>query len=153
MPDEPRPLLAELGDVDRWLAEEDVAERTPFLVAPDGSYDVVLNSYFTSYRMVTPSSHTRRELLLVTRHGSWTSCGFTVRRLSSRMPPRGRGRGRGARPRRMTGARSSTGAAATRTGHWWSQRAGGVAAPLLRGDWAPRSSSSRRSCRPRRAAG
>jgi Bacteriocin-protection, YdeI or OmpD-Associated len=33
------------------------------------------------------------------------------------------------------------------------QRAGAVAAPLLRGDWAPRSSSSRRSCRPRRAAG
>jgi site-specific recombinase XerD len=58
-PDEPRPLLAELGDVDRWLAEEDVAERTPFLVAPDGSYDVVLNSYFTSYRMVTASSHTQ----------------------------------------------------------------------------------------------
>ncbi|WP_144024074.1 tyrosine-type recombinase/integrase [Amycolatopsis keratiniphila] len=57
-PSEPRPLLAELGHVDGWLAAEDIAERSPFLLAPDGSYDVVLNEYFDSYRMATASRHT-----------------------------------------------------------------------------------------------
>lgn len=45
--------------MDDWLDAEDVGERSPFLIAPDGSYDVVLNEYFGSYRMATASRHTQ----------------------------------------------------------------------------------------------
>jgi integrase len=41
------PLVGELGDLDRWLDERELLDDAPFLLGPDGSYDVVLNGYFT----------------------------------------------------------------------------------------------------------
>jgi hypothetical protein len=41
------PLVGELGDLDRWLDECGLLDDAPFLLGPDGSYDVVLNGYFT----------------------------------------------------------------------------------------------------------
>lgn len=57
-PSNPRPLLAELGQIDSWLAVEEIPEGSPFLLAPDGVYDVVLNEYFVSYRLAVASRHT-----------------------------------------------------------------------------------------------
>jgi site-specific recombinase XerD len=41
------PLVGELGDLNRWLDECGLLDDAPFLLGPDGSYDVVLNGYFT----------------------------------------------------------------------------------------------------------
>jgi hypothetical protein len=45
-------LLVELGKVDEWLDGQDIPDGAPFLIGPDGVYDVVLNNYFLSFRMV-----------------------------------------------------------------------------------------------------
>jgi site-specific recombinase XerC len=49
----------ELGKVDEWLDGQDILDGTPFLIAPDGVYDVVLNSFFLSFRLVAASRHTQ----------------------------------------------------------------------------------------------
>jgi len=65
LPREPRPLLKELledcgtAEMAAWLDAEGIAERTPFLIAPDGTYDVELNSYWPSSRMSGASRHTK----------------------------------------------------------------------------------------------
>ncbi|WP_329318787.1 tyrosine-type recombinase/integrase [Streptomyces sp. NBC_01262] len=54
VPREPRPLLAELMssvDMPAWLDAEGIAEGTPFLIGPDGVYDVALNGYGLSTEM------------------------------------------------------------------------------------------------------
>lgn len=58
-PVNPRPLLAELGGLGEWLDEEDISDGIPFLIAPDSSFDVSLNMYFQTYRMVMASPHTQ----------------------------------------------------------------------------------------------
>ncbi|MFF4963319.1 tyrosine-type recombinase/integrase [Streptomyces sp. NPDC001222] len=42
-----------------WLDSEGIGEGTPFLIAPDGSYDIELNGYWTSTQMIGGSRHTR----------------------------------------------------------------------------------------------
>jgi len=51
-------LLVELGGVDEWLDGAGIPDGAPFLIAPDGSYDVALNGYFLSVRMARLSRHT-----------------------------------------------------------------------------------------------
>jgi len=41
------PLVGELGDLDRWLHERELLDGAPFVLGPGGSYDLVLNRYFT----------------------------------------------------------------------------------------------------------
>jgi Phage integrase, N-terminal SAM-like domain len=45
------PLLDVLGDLDGWLDERGVLDGQPFLISPDGRYDVMLNRYFEHARM------------------------------------------------------------------------------------------------------
>jgi site-specific recombinase XerD len=62
VPAEPRPLLRELmesSDLARWLDREGIVERTPFLIGPDGVYDVELNRWWRSARMTSQSRHSR----------------------------------------------------------------------------------------------
>ena len=40
-----------LGDLDAWLDERGVLDGQPFLISPDGRYDVMLNRYFEQARM------------------------------------------------------------------------------------------------------
>lgn len=58
-PADPRPLLADLGGVGEWLDQEEIPDGTPFLIAPDGSFDESLNRHFLSYGMVMASPHTQ----------------------------------------------------------------------------------------------
>src|ERR1700722_2511475 len=48
MPQHPRPLLEGLSrtEVAEFLDENDIPDFLPFLIAPDGSYDIELNGYF-----------------------------------------------------------------------------------------------------------
>ncbi|MDH6700426.1 integrase [Streptomyces sp. MAA16] len=46
-PQTPDPLISTLWDLDEWLDEHDILDGTPYLIGPDGRYDVELNSYFT----------------------------------------------------------------------------------------------------------
>lgn len=46
-------MLVELGRVDSWLDSQGIADGTPFLMGPGGVFDVVLNGYFGSLRMVS----------------------------------------------------------------------------------------------------
>jgi site-specific recombinase XerD len=50
-PRTPEPLLDVLGDLDAWLDERGVLDGQPFLISPDGRYDVMLNRYFEQARM------------------------------------------------------------------------------------------------------
>ncbi|MDH6129863.1 integrase [Kitasatospora sp. GP82] len=62
MPREPRPLLAELTagvDMAAWLEAEGIADGTPYLMCPDGTYDIQLNSYWLSPEMTGSSRHTK----------------------------------------------------------------------------------------------
>ena len=53
----PLPFVAELpGDWDRWLVEDGIPERTPFLMLPTFEYDVELNAFFRSAGMVRLSA-------------------------------------------------------------------------------------------------
>src|SRR6266568_4916132 len=45
------PLLKVVGDLDEWLDEHGVLDGQPFLISPDGRYDVALNRYFEQARM------------------------------------------------------------------------------------------------------
>lgn len=45
------PLLDVIGDLDEWLDERGVLDGQPFLISPDGRYDVALNRYFEQARM------------------------------------------------------------------------------------------------------
>ena len=45
------PLLEVVGDLDEWLDELGVLDGQPFLISPDGRYDVALNRYFEQARM------------------------------------------------------------------------------------------------------
>src|SRR6266540_2495473 len=45
------PLLEVLGDLDEWLDRNEVLDGQPFLISPDGRYDVTLNRYFEQIRM------------------------------------------------------------------------------------------------------
>ncbi|MFD9288357.1 integrase [Streptomyces sp. NPDC060030] len=42
-----------------WLDVEGISDRTPFLIAPDGTYDVELNGYWISTQMMGASRHTK----------------------------------------------------------------------------------------------
>ncbi|PXY17028.1 tyrosine-type recombinase/integrase [Prauserella muralis] len=44
--------------LDRWLDDEDIPDRVPCLIAPDGRYDLALNRYFLQADMVDASEHT-----------------------------------------------------------------------------------------------
>src|SRR6266508_982696 len=76
------PLLEVLGDLDEWLDRNEVLDGQPFLISPDGRYDVTLNRYFEQIRMGaapwnTQASHARDlknflDLLWASRAGrSW----------------------------------------------------------------------------------
>jgi hypothetical protein len=45
------PLLDVIGDLDEWLDERGVLDGQPFLISPDGRYDVALNRYFEQASM------------------------------------------------------------------------------------------------------
>ncbi len=53
------PLLEVLGDLDGWLDERGVLDGQPFLISPDGRYDVTLNRYFEQARMSTAPWNTQ----------------------------------------------------------------------------------------------
>lgn len=60
VPVEPLPFVAELpGDWERWLAEDDMPVRTPFLISPAYDYDVELNAFFRSADMVGAAWNTQ----------------------------------------------------------------------------------------------
>ena len=59
-PRSPLPFVAELpADWDRWLAEDDTPERTPFLISPTFEYDVELNAFFLSAGMIGDAWNTQ----------------------------------------------------------------------------------------------
>jgi site-specific recombinase XerD len=72
-PREPRPLLAlwEQQDLDGWLDAEAVPEGLPFLLDPDGRYDVELNRYFQQARVLAGPENTQRAIAYDLR--SWLS--------------------------------------------------------------------------------
>ncbi|QDO42893.1 site-specific integrase [Streptomyces sp. RLB3-17] len=41
------PLIDTLWDLDEWLDEHKVLDGTPYLISPDGRYDIELNEFFT----------------------------------------------------------------------------------------------------------
>jgi site-specific recombinase XerD len=63
-PREPRPLLTlwEQADLDAWLDAEDIPEGLPFLLGPDGRYDVELNRYFLRAQVLAGSKNTQRAI-------------------------------------------------------------------------------------------
>src|SRR6266508_1914481 len=125
------PLLEVLGDLDEWLDRNEVLDGQPFLISPDGRYDVTLNRYFEQIRMGaapwnTQAAHARDlknflDFLWASRAGrSWRDA--RRRRIGPPMSGGGarirRGRGWSTRPgtvrsRRSTG--SSTGPSAVDT--------------------------------------
>ena len=59
-PRSPLPFVAELpGGWDRWLAEDDTPERTPFLISPTFEYDIELNAFFRSAGMIGDAWNTQ----------------------------------------------------------------------------------------------
>jgi len=63
-PAEPRPLLALWApeDLDAWLAAEDIPEGLPFLLDPEGRYDVELNRYFLRAQISAGPENTQRAI-------------------------------------------------------------------------------------------
>ncbi|GAA5766174.1 tyrosine recombinase XerC [Streptosporangium roseum] len=53
------PLLGSLGDLDEWLDRRDVLDGQPFLLSPQGEYDVALNRYFEQIGMATAPWNTQ----------------------------------------------------------------------------------------------
>jgi site-specific recombinase XerD len=72
-PAELRPLLAlwEQQDLDAWLDAEDVPEGLPFLLDPDGRYDVELNRYFLRAQVLAGPENTQQAIAYDLR--SWLS--------------------------------------------------------------------------------
>src|SRR6266536_5900614 len=63
-PREPQPLLDgwEPGELDAWLDAEDIPEGLPFLLDPDGRYDVDLNRYFQRAQIQAGPENTQRAI-------------------------------------------------------------------------------------------
>ena len=63
-PRELRPLLAlwEQQDLDGWLDAEGIPEGLPFLLGPDGRYDVELNRYFLRAQVSAAPLNTQRAI-------------------------------------------------------------------------------------------
>jgi site-specific recombinase XerD len=61
-PAEPRPLLAqwEPEDLAAWLKAEGIIDGLPFLLDPDGRYDVALNRYFLDLELAAAADNTQR---------------------------------------------------------------------------------------------
>jgi hypothetical protein len=66
-PTAPRPLLAgwDQDDLDGWLDAEDIPEGLPFLLDPDGRYDVELNRYFLRAQVLAGPENTQRAIAYV----------------------------------------------------------------------------------------
>lgn len=66
-PTELRPLLAlwEQQDLHGWLDAEDIPEGLPFLLDPDGRYDVELNRYFLRAQVSVAPLNTQRAIAYV----------------------------------------------------------------------------------------
>ncbi|WP_128977512.1 site-specific integrase [Streptomyces roseicoloratus] len=58
-PQTPDPLMDLLWDLDEWLDENGIDDGTPYLISPEGRYDVELNSYFTSELAASPEDTQR----------------------------------------------------------------------------------------------
>jgi site-specific recombinase XerD len=63
-PAEPRPLLThwEPGDLVAWLRAEGILDGLPFLLDPEGRYDVALNRYFLHGRIAAGPENTQRAI-------------------------------------------------------------------------------------------
>jgi hypothetical protein len=63
-PAEPRPLLTmwESGDLVAWLKAEGILDGLPFLLDPEGHYDVSLNRYFLHGRVDAGPENTQRAI-------------------------------------------------------------------------------------------
>lgn len=63
-PAEPRPLLThwEPGDLVAWLRAEGILDGLPFLLDPEGRYDVALNRYFLYGRIAAGPENTQRAI-------------------------------------------------------------------------------------------
>lgn len=66
-PTDPRPLLAlwEGADLDAWVDAEDIPDGLPFLLGPDGRYDVGLNRYFQCVQVSAGPENTQRAIAYV----------------------------------------------------------------------------------------
>ena len=53
------PLIDLLWDLDEWLDDRDVLDGTPYLISPDGVYDIELNAYFTTELAASPEDTQR----------------------------------------------------------------------------------------------
>ncbi|MEU9658730.1 site-specific integrase [Streptomyces chartreusis] len=53
------PLIDTLWDLDEWLEEHNVLEGTPYLISPDGRYDIELNEYFILELAASPQDTQR----------------------------------------------------------------------------------------------
>ena len=105
------PLLDVIGDLDEWLDERGVLDGQPFLISPDGRYDVALNRYFEQARMSA---------------APWNTQAAHARDLKNFLDFLGRtGRAsHGVRRPRRTGPPMSAGGAKIRAGRGWSTRPG-----------------------------
>ncbi|MFE1830172.1 tyrosine-type recombinase/integrase [Streptomyces yangpuensis] len=53
------PLIDALWDLDEWLDNHNVLDGSPYLISPDGRYDVELNKYFTTELSASPENTQR----------------------------------------------------------------------------------------------
>jgi hypothetical protein len=53
------PLIDILWDLDQWLDDHDVLDGQPYLISPEGGYDVQLNEYFTTVLNAAPQGTQR----------------------------------------------------------------------------------------------
>jgi len=54
LPQAADPLISTLWDLDEWLDVNDVPDGRPYLIAPDGRYDIELNRYFETELNASP---------------------------------------------------------------------------------------------------
>ncbi|MFI1852905.1 tyrosine-type recombinase/integrase [Streptomyces sp. NPDC020480] len=54
-PQAPDPLMSTLWDLDEWLDANEVPEGRPFLISPEGRYDIQLNRYFETELSASPA--------------------------------------------------------------------------------------------------
>lgn len=50
------PLLDTLWDLDEWLDNHDILDRQPYLISPDGRYDIQLNHISMTSPSPTPGT-------------------------------------------------------------------------------------------------
>ncbi len=76
-PKSPDPLINLLWDLDEWLDSRGVLEGQPYLISPEGIYDIELNEYFALELAASPNDTQRAHAsdLKLWLHFLWASRG------------------------------------------------------------------------------